>query len=98
MHMEFVNDIPAFASNVLALMRDRPVIDLTGLKGIYSGSIDLALPRPPATAPGGTESGASEPGSPFQDAVRPLGLTLEARSMPIEMILVDHMEKTPAEN
>jgi uncharacterized protein (TIGR03435 family) len=73
-----------------------PVVDMTGLKGRYDFSFDL------------TDSlrGARQPGEPEPDPVailqmtlpKQLGLKLEARKMPIEMLIVDHIEKAPVEN
>jgi uncharacterized protein (TIGR03435 family) len=55
--------------------------------------------------PGGGEPGkapldtASDPsGNSIFDAVQKLGLKLEARKGPIEVIIIDHVEKAPTEN
>jgi len=51
----------------------------------------------PAGAPGAADT-ASEPGSSIVNSVQQLGLKLEARKAPLDMIVVDHLEKLPTEN
>jgi uncharacterized protein (TIGR03435 family) len=72
---------------------DRPVIDLTGLKGLYDFTLDL--------------SGLGFGGNPPQDTSAPsifttvqenLGLRLEAQKAPIEILVIDRAEKTPTAN
>ena len=100
--------------NELGHFVDRPVVDLTDLKGTYD--IDIAWVPEGSDAVGGqgralaiTSSGdgtrtASErvvdmpTGTIFQVLQEKLGLKLEARRIPIEMIVVDHAEKIPTEN
>ena len=99
--------------DMLARQLDRPVIDQTGLKGNYDFDLDYTpdegqrmgipgMPLPPPQ-PGGGE--AHPPGNPEANGVSlftavqsQLGLKLEARKGPVELIVVDHMEKTPTEN
>ena len=58
---------------------------------------NLGVPMPPG--PGGPASTASDPsGSSMFKAVQQLGLKLDARKAPVEVIVVDHLEKTPTEN
>ena len=86
----------------LSLMMDRPVIDLTKLKGGYD--FDLAFtperpqgPPPPGGAPR-DEAPLESSGPTIFDAVRTqLGLKLERQKGPVEIMVIDHAEK-PAEN
>ncbi len=69
-----------------------PVLDMTGLKGYY----DLKLnwdPEPKADSPD-LPAGISLPIA-LQDQ---LGLKLEARKAPIEILIVDRIRKVPTEN
>ena len=56
-------------------------------------------PLPTQQLPGANPGDASTPGggSVFT-AVSKLGLKLEARKAPVEVMVIDHLEKTPTEN
>jgi uncharacterized protein (TIGR03435 family) len=76
-----------------------PVTDLTGLKGKYDFRIDLA----PYLA---DVMGNRQPGDAPPDPIaigtlvlqEQLGLKLEARKAPVEVLVVDNVEKVPTEN
>jgi uncharacterized protein (TIGR03435 family) len=104
--------MPAFA-DVLTRLTDRPVLDMTELKGNYQVALDLAMsdllivarasgmavPALGGRGDGARPGEASDPssGSIFT-SVQQLGLRLESRKAPIEFVLVDHVEKMPTEN
>ena len=67
---------------------DRPVIDQTGLAGEFDVTLDFADPSRP-------ESDAPSAVTAVQDQ---LGLKLELRKIPIDVLVVDHAEKVPASN
>ena len=79
----------------------RVVLDKTGLTGFYDFELEF-------TPPGGTRSKpASEGASSFDDAAAPtlltavrkqLGLKLEARKGPVEVLVIDRVEKLSNEN
>jgi len=72
---------------------DRPVVDMTGLQGVF----DLNLvwePDRPERAKNDGESGPSL----FTALQEQLGLKLESRKAPVEILVVDAVEKTPTEN
>jgi uncharacterized protein (TIGR03435 family) len=84
---------------------DRPVQDFTGLKGTYdidlSWAPDRGIDRPSSSAvpadPGGELPTA--PTATVFTAIRDsLGLRLEARNEPVEMLVIDHVERVPIEN
>jgi uncharacterized protein (TIGR03435 family) len=82
----------------------KPVIDGTGLKGKYDLSLDWApdIANPAAAAPT-AESGipaAPEPSGPniFTALQQQLGLKLQPKKVTIEILVIDHIEKTPTEN
>ena len=66
-------------------MLERPVLDRTGLTGIYDFTLDFA----PGLDP---ESAASGP-SIFTAVQEQLGLKLETRNAPVKMFVIDHVEK-----
>jgi uncharacterized protein (TIGR03435 family) len=70
---------------------NRPVQDLTGLTGTYKIKLHW-LPDGPA--PPNSDELAS---SPFV-AVQELGLRLEVHKTPVELLIVDHAERTPIDN
>jgi uncharacterized protein (TIGR03435 family) len=97
-------------ADLLARFMDRPVVDMTELKGNYNLSIDLApedyrsMLLRSAIAAGVTLppealrllDGASD--SSLHTGLQTLGLKLEPRKAPIDVLVIDHMAKTPSEN
>lgn len=74
----------------LAENLNQPVSDATGLEGNYEITLDWTPDDRPAASDGAT-------GSIFA-ALQELGLRLEPRKAPVEMLVVDHAEKVPTEN
>jgi uncharacterized protein (TIGR03435 family) len=74
----------------------RPIVDKTGLTGLYDISISM---RDLAPQSGGPEGGASDPGGGgmIDMVVDALGLKLESAKAPVETLVIDHIEK-PSEN
>ncbi|HEV3200557.1 MAG TPA: TIGR03435 family protein [Bryobacteraceae bacterium] len=84
----------------LGRVLDRPVLDLTKLKGGYD--FDLAYTRelPPGIPEGALLNGeAIDTSGPsiFEAMQKQLGLKLERQKGPVEIIVIDHAEK-PTEN
>jgi uncharacterized protein (TIGR03435 family) len=82
----------AFATFLSGRM-ELPVLDMTGLKGTYDLTLDWITER--------QAKADSEPqtGQPIQDAIQDqLGLKVEHRKAPIDIVIVDHAEKIPTEN
>lgn len=87
---------------------DHPVVDLTGLKGGYDFAVSWA-PRNRIPGPRPQEAAASD--SPLPPAVegpvpltlyeavsRQLGLKLATQKHPVQVVVIDHMQRTPTEN
>jgi uncharacterized protein (TIGR03435 family) len=75
---------------------NRPVVDQTGLKGRYDLSIDVS---PFLTAIGGDNEFLEEIAGFFVTAIpEQLGLKMEMRKTKIDVLTVDHAEKTPTDN
>ena len=97
-------------ADVLSRFVDRPVVDMTELKGSYDFTLDInpddfrGMMIRSAVAAGVTLppqalqllDGASDAG--LVAALRVVGLTLEPRKAPIEIMVIDHAEKAPTEN
>jgi uncharacterized protein (TIGR03435 family) len=85
---------------------ERPVLDMTELKGRYDLTIDVGFGDMMALARGVGMSvpvqlppGAMDPGnSAVFTAIQQYGLKLEPRKAPIDMLIIDHADKTPTEN
>ena len=100
----------AALAEVLERFVDRPIVDMTDLKGSY----DIALDITPEDyrimlIHAGVNAGVSLPPQALRlldgastpslfDAMEKLGLKLDARKAPLEMIIVDGARKTPTEN
>jgi uncharacterized protein (TIGR03435 family) len=90
--------------NSLSGVARLPIIDKTGLQGLYDFSfvIDLFLPPPAGGGRRGSNGANAEP-VPRQDFDPPLpkaleqqlGLHLERGKVPVEYLVVDHYEKVP---
>lgn len=98
-----------FASN-LERFADRPIVDMTGLKGQYDLAFDInpedyrpmlirsaisagtVLPPRVLQYLDGTSS------APLSDALQQVGLRLDARKAPLDVIVVDEAQKTPTAN
>jgi len=75
---------------LLTRRMDRPVIDLTGLNGTYDYSLDL-------TGLGFNGNPPADPTAPsvFTTIQEDMGLKLEARKHPVEVLVIYHAEKVP---
>jgi uncharacterized protein (TIGR03435 family) len=90
-------------AGVLRQQLDRPVIDDTGLQGLYDFKLvfDSESNRPGSNPGAADDAAAHDPaGKPsiFTAVQEQLGLRLEARRGPVEVIVVDHAEKEPGGN
>jgi uncharacterized protein (TIGR03435 family) len=97
---------------------DKPIVDLTELKGRYDMTLELSMQEmmaaarkmgaPVGPAPGGAAAGgdSGRPADAAGDsngsgvflAVQALGLKLEPRKLPLDLIVVDKAEKMPSDN
>jgi uncharacterized protein (TIGR03435 family) len=93
----------------LAHLTDRPVIDQTGLSARYDFALDLteddydAMMTRASLAAGLPESPKdllrlATVGDPLPMTLRRLGLHLESRKGPVDVLVVDEIRKTPTEN
>jgi uncharacterized protein (TIGR03435 family) len=114
MHMEAAKMNMSALADFVTRFVDRPVVDMTELKGNYQAALDLTMDdlknvarQAGMTMPGGPGGGdnskglvdASDPsGSSILMSLQAMGLKLEPRKAPLETIVIDHVEKTPTEN
>lgn len=98
-----------FAAN-LERFADRPIVDMTGLKGQYDLAFDVnpedyrpMLIRSAVAAGANLSPGAlrlldGTSSAPLSDALEQIGLRLDARKAPLDVIVVDSANKTPSAN
>lgn len=90
-----IAQIRAAATNAVG----RVVRDMTGLAGNYEVNLKFT---PEADILAGAENTHTDPGdrppSIFTALQEQLGLKLEPRNFPIEIVVVDHVERVPTEN
>jgi uncharacterized protein (TIGR03435 family) len=81
----------ALPSKIAPSYIDRPVVDLTDLKGAYDFKLDW-IPRP--LDPTEVAAGATV----FDALDKQLGLKLEERRLPMPVIVIEHIERVPTDN
>jgi uncharacterized protein (TIGR03435 family) len=97
-------------SDMLARFSDRPVVDMTGLMGRYDLDLDVTpedyrsmLIRSAINAgvnlpPEALRLLEGSNGESLHAALRMVGLKLEARKAPLDVLVVDHLAKAPIDN
>src|ERR1017187_3414547 len=86
---------------------DRPVVDMTETEATYQITMEIPIEyliadkakRDAAAAPRAGSDSASDPaGSAMFAAIQQLGLKLEPRKAPMEVLVINHAEKIPTAN
>jgi uncharacterized protein (TIGR03435 family) len=97
-------------SDLLARFVDRPVVDMTNLTGIYDYDITVtpedyrgmlirsAISAGVVLPPEAQRLAMVDIGESLASGLQALGLKLEARKAPLDVIVVDHAEHAPSEN
>jgi uncharacterized protein (TIGR03435 family) len=110
MRFEISKASMALLSEGLTPMVDRPIVDMTELKGEYDVAFDISMQDlmnvaraqganvPPAESASSAADAASDPQGSIFTAIQALGLKLEARKSPLLMIVVEKAEKMPSDN
>ncbi len=93
---ELANSLPRWGG--VQGVIDIPVVDATGLSGPFDFELEW---NPPEPGPGGKGEGAAvsapEPGSTIFDALLKVGLKLERRKRPMQVIVIDRADR-PTQN
>lgn len=109
MHLKMNAATLAGLTDALSRFTERPVVDMTDIKGQYEFDLVFvpetmrgmprggSMPPPGAEHPAGAEA-PQEQGASVFEAVQSYGLKLEPRKAPLEILTIDHIEKTPTEN
>jgi uncharacterized protein (TIGR03435 family) len=90
-----VSELIDYMSRLRTAEMDRPVIDDTGLKGRYDFAVNLFSTQEEMMA---AVSKGDLGSSIFTLIQEQLGLKLESRKLPIDMVIVDKAERVPTEN
>jgi uncharacterized protein (TIGR03435 family) len=101
MHVAFKRMPMEGLAQLLADRLRAPVINMTGLDGEYQMTLDLPIPGASivATVPGVELPAALEPeGVSLFSTVERLGLKLVQRKTPMEVLVVDNVNRIPTEN
>jgi len=114
LHVDLKNMTLPSMIDWLSRFTDRPVVDMTDLKARYDLGLDVSRDEMMNAARGagmaidagggggrGGRGGnaASEPeGDSLATSLQKAGLKLEARRLPLTILVVDRMDKTPTEN
>lgn len=97
-------------AGLLSKNLDRPVVDQTRLKGRYQASYEINLMAIAKQAlmslavsadlasKSASASDADDPKDSIVSSLKQLGLKLDTRVLPIDVLVIDHIEKTPTEN
>jgi len=88
-----------YAAFQMAQQVDRPVIDMTGLKGGYDFTLSFTANLPAGFPEGGKINGEDPDTSGptiFQAVKQQLGLELKPDKGPVNVIVIDHVEKPSA--
>jgi len=94
--VEFTRMPVAALVQILASYLAAPVVDLTGLTGKYQGMLEFSVS---ATLSSPSSGDAPDPsGTSLFSTVPKLGLKLERHKAPVEVRIVDHLDRAPSAN
>jgi uncharacterized protein (TIGR03435 family) len=94
--------------NMLGFEMKHPVVDKTGLTGNYDFTLEytpeglpggMMMGPPPGASPANGMTEAKDPGIAIAAALQQqLGLRLESTKAPVDILVIDQVDKTPTEN
>ena len=103
-HIECVKISLASFADLISGWMDHPAVDKTDVKDLFDFKLDFAMDPALLMAPGFAPKAAARQEAAEQDlpsiftAVQTLGLRLEPKKEPMDIIVIDHADKTPTEN
>ena len=111
-HLKAPSATLANLADIISRFSERPVIDMTGIEGQYDFDLVFSpetlrgvkmmgggrMPPPQGGAEQPPAEERTEAAGSIYDSVQKYGLKLEPRKAPLDIIVVDHIEKTPTEN
>ena len=99
-----------YVADMLARFEDRPVVDMTELKGKYDFTLTFteedyhammiraAISSGVAMPPEAIQAMEHASGDSLFSALQAVGLKLESRKAPLDVLVIERAEKTPTEN
>ena len=110
-HLKAPSATLSTVAEMISRFSERPVVDMTGIQGQYDFDLVFspetmrnmpAVVRGPMAPPSAGEQLPADPpaerAGSIYDSVQRYGLKLEPRKAPMEVLIVDHIEKEPTEN
>jgi uncharacterized protein (TIGR03435 family) len=100
----------ALLAEMMTRFMDRPVVDMTDAKGAYDFTLDVPQEdRIAMLIRAAVAAGVAMPpqtlrlmdgfsGESLSNAFQKVGLKLESRKLPLDVLVIDQIEKTPSEN
>jgi uncharacterized protein (TIGR03435 family) len=86
-------------ADLLARMTGQPVLDSTGLTGVFDFKLEWSPDETQKLLPQGETAPVAGSGPSIFSALQDqLGLKLESRKGPVEVLVVDRVERAPSEN
>jgi uncharacterized protein (TIGR03435 family) len=79
-------------------MTGQQVVDGTGLKGVFDFTLEWSPDETQKMTPDEVAAAGATGPSIFSALQEQLGLKLEGRKGPVEVLVVDHIEKAPTGN
>ncbi len=81
----------------------QPVVDRTGLTGAYDFNLDFSMSMQSSSAiepslASGSLPDSRDEGLPFISAIQSLGLKLQASKVVVDIVVIDHIDKSPTAN
>jgi uncharacterized protein (TIGR03435 family) len=98
-HLEATKISMRKLADLFARMVGFPVTDATGLEGVFTFALDWTPDETQRLTVPDESAAPNQPGpSIFAALQEQLGLKLEGRKAPVEILVVDRMERVPTEN
>lgn len=92
-------------ADMLSNQLGRPVVDETGLTGLYDFTLEYApgasvgpLPPPPPGVDAGPTASNPDAADLFSAIQAQIGLKLQPKKGPVDLLIIDHLERVPTEN
>ena len=97
-HLRLAGQRAGIAKLTGLLMLDHPVVDQTGLTGEYDFTLDFAMATRRNDPDAPSADAPDAPPGVFAAVEDQLGLRLESKKLPFDILVIDHIDKEPTPN